>query len=63
MEETTTDLELLTLKEVCRILKVSRRTGYKTCRQWGLRFLRFGGCVRVIRAEFEEALKKNLHFF
>lgn len=63
MEGAIDKIELLTMKEVCSLLKVSRKTGYRLCRKWGLQFIRFGGCLRIYRVELEDALKKNTHFF
>ncbi|MDO5582359.1 MAG: helix-turn-helix domain-containing protein [Planctomycetia bacterium] len=61
MDEKTKDLdlEMLTLKDVCRILKVSRKTAYRILSQWGVRFLRHGHFFRVYRIDFERALSEK----
>lgn len=63
MQQEAESFETLTINDVCRILKVSRKTGYRICKQWGLRFVRFGNCIRVFKSEYEDAIKKNVHFF
>lgn len=61
MEATTTELEMLTMKDVMRILQVSRPTAYRLLLKWNIKIFREGQLIRIFRHEFERAIQNNLH--
>ena len=57
---TTPDpLETMTIKDVCRLLKVTRKTAYRILVSWRVRIVRDGRIVRIFRSDFEAAVAKN----
>lgn len=56
-------VELMTIKDVMTILKVSRTTAYRLLRDWKVRKFRSGQIVRVDRSEFDLAVKIHLKRF
>lgn len=53
-------LETLTMNDVCRILKVSRKTAYRLLIEWKVRILRSGRLMRVFRSDFELAITNRI---
>lgn len=55
----TRNSAVLTLPEVCELLKVSKRTVLRWIRYSGLKCLRIGNITRVTVKDLEEFLEKN----
>lgn len=52
--------EFLTVREVCRLLRIGERTAYELCRTGQLAgAVKVGGQWRVERAAFEEWIRKG----
>jgi excisionase family DNA binding protein len=53
-------LETLTMNDVCRILKVSKKTAYRLMIEWKIRILRSGRLVRIFRVDLESAISERI---
>lgn len=58
--DSTDPLETLTMNDVCRILKVSKKTAYRLMIEWKIRILRSGRLVRIFRVDFESAISERI---
>lgn len=50
--------EFLTIKEICKLLKISRTTVYRYFKL-GLKFHKIGGSVRIKREDLDKFIKGN----
>ncbi len=60
MQHEAEPLEMFTMNDVCRILKVSRKTAYRLLIEWNVRIFRSGRLMRVFRADFETAITNRI---
>lgn len=61
MAERNYDLEMISIEDIQKMLKMSRSSVYRLLRDWNVRKLRYKNTVRVLKTDFEKAVHKNLY--